>query len=247
MIGATKSKANSSDLYQRLQQLMPVPEAKSKSTQKVENSTESDSLPSATPTAESVATTNSSSSNTAPTPNRATPPQESAVLPGTYKPLPEELILEWIAPSRPFRKPNRRFFTTITIIGVLIGLILFFANQILPVAVVFAVVFLTYVLFSIPPGDVRYRLTTYGVRIEDKLYYWEELGRFWFTQQYKIDLLHIEVSRFPNTIHLLMGEIPVEAMQEILSEVLLHERPPLSPVEKAAKWLQDKVPLDLEN
>ncbi len=179
--------------------------------------------------------------------NRATAPRESAIMPGMYKPLPEELLLEWIAPSRPFRKPNRRFFTTITMIAVLIGLILFFANQILPVAVVIAVVFLAYVLFSIPPSDVRYRLTTYGIRIEDQLYYWEELGRFWFTQQYEIDILHIEVARFPNTIHLLLGDIERSIMQEILSEVLLFERPPLTPVEKAGKWLQEKVPLDLES
>lgn len=168
-------------------------------------------------------------------------------MPGMYKPLPEEVLLEWIAPSRPFHKPNRRFFTTITTIGILIGLILFFANQMLPVAVVVAVVFLSYVLFSIPPGDVRHRLTTYGVRIEEQLYYWEELGRFWFTQQYKSNILHIEVARFPNTIHLLLGDIDPDIMKEILSEVLLFERPPLTPVEKAGKWLQEKVPLDLES
>jgi hypothetical protein len=179
--------------------------------------------------------------------NPATTPAESALLPGVYKPMPEEVLLEWVAPSRPFKKPNKQFFTTITMIGVLIGLILFFANQMLPVAVVIAVVFLAYVLFSIPPGDVRYRLTTYGLRIEEQLYYWEELGRFWFTKQYKIDVLHLEVARFPNTIHLLLGDISKQDMDSILSEVLLHERPPLTPVEKAGKWLQEKVPLDLEN
>ncbi|MBP7875836.1 hypothetical protein KA012_02470 [Candidatus Woesebacteria bacterium] len=178
---------------------------------------------------------------------RATTPQESAIMPGMFKPLPEELLLDWVAPSRPFRKPNRRFFSTVTMIAVLIGLILFFANQMLPVAVVVAVVFLTYVLFSIPPSDVRYRLTTYGVRIEDQLYHWEELGRFWYTQQYAIDILHIEVARFPNTIHFLLGDIEKEMMTAILSEVLLHQRPPLTIVEKAGVWLQEKVPLDLES
>lgn len=179
--------------------------------------------------------------------SQASYPAESAFIPGMYKPLPEEVLLEWTSPSRPFRKPNRRFFTTITIIGVLIGLILFFANQMLPVAVVIAVVFLAYVLFSIPPGDVKHQLTTYGIRVEEKLYYWEELGRFWFTKQYDSAILHIEVDQFPNTIHLLLGDIEQQYMKDILSEVLLYERPPLTPVEKAGKWLQEKVPLDLES
>lgn len=184
---------------------------------------------------------------TQPQMNQPSYPAESAFIPGMYKPLPEEVLLEWTSASRPFKKPNRRFFTTITIIGVLIGLILFFANQMLPVAVVIAVVFLAYVLFSIPPGDVKHQLTTYGIRIEDKLYYWEELGRFWFTKQFDSVVLHIEVDQFPNTIHLLLGDIDQQYMKDILSEVLLFERPPLTPVEKAGKWLQEKVPLDLES
>lgn len=231
MTGTTQPRANAAKLYQRLHQI-----AQNKATVgKQENS-------------QTVSSDGAAPDRTIPSAslNRSTTPQESALLPGMYKPLPEELLLEWIAPSRPFRKPNRRFFTTITMIAVLIGLILFFANQMLPVAVVVAVIFLAYVLFSIPPSDVRYRLTTYGVRIEEQLYYWEELGRFWLTQQYKIDVLHIEVARFPNTVHLLLGELDRETMKQILSEVLLHERPALTPVEKAGKWLQEKVPLDLE-
>lgn len=177
----------------------------------------------------------------------ATPMQESALIPGAYKPMPEELLLEWIAPSRPFKKPKRNFFTTITIIGALIGLILFFANQWIPVAVVISVVFLIYVLYSIPPGDVHHALTTYGLRSEEKLYYWEELGRFWINQSKGQFVLNIEVARFPNRLSLLLGDIPSEDMTAILSEVLLNEMPPLTQVEKMAEWLKRKVPLDLED
>lgn len=177
----------------------------------------------------------------------ATPMQESALIPGAYKPMPEELLLEWVAPSRPFKKPKRNFFTTITIIGALIGLILFFANQWIPVAVVISVVFLVYVLYSIPPGEVHHALTTYGLRSEEKIYYWEELGRFWITQSKGQFILNIEVSRFPNRLSLLLGDIPPDDMTAILSEVLLNEVPALTQVEKMAEWLKKKVPLDLED
>lgn len=173
--------------------------------------------------------------------------QESALIPGVYKPMPEEILLEWIAPSRPFRKPKRSFFVNVTVIGILIALILFFANQFLVVAVVFAVVFLVYVLYSIPPGDVRHSLTTYGIRNEDQLYYWEELGRFWITESKGQNVLNIEVGRFPNRLSMLLGDIPADDMTIILSEVLLNEYPPLTPIEKWGEWLKQKVPLDLEN
>ena len=99
------------------------------------------------------------------------------------KPRSEDMVLEWKAPSRPFKKRNRQYHTTVITIALLLSLILFFAGQILTIAVVFAVAFLVYVMSTIPPHAVKNKLTTYGIRIEDNLYYWEELGRFWFDEK----------------------------------------------------------------
>lgn len=57
------------------------------------------------------------------------------------KPQPEELIFEWRSSARPFKKRNKRYYVTIALIVFLISLILFFAGQFLPIAVVVAVAF----------------------------------------------------------------------------------------------------------
>jgi hypothetical protein len=167
--------------------------------------------------------------------------------PDIIKPQPEEIILEWQAPSRPFKKHNKQYFTTIITIVLLLSLILFFAGQILPIAVVIAVAFLAYVMATIPPHTITNQLTTYGVRTEDNLYFWEELGFFWFEKKYSEDVLLIEVARFPNRLSLLIGSSTKEEVRDILSQVLLEERPPLTEIERLAKWLQKKVPLDLDS
>lgn len=174
-------------------------------------------------------------------------PGESNLIPGYFKPLPEEALLEWIAPSRPFKKPKRSFFVNLTVVCLLICLIFLFANQFLVSAVVIALLFMIYVLNSIPPRDVRHTLTTYGIRYEDELYYWEELGRFWITQSKGQNIVNIEVGRMPYRLSMLLGEIPVDDMTIILSEVLLNEAPPLTQFERWGEWLKQKVPLDLEN
>lgn len=159
----------------------------------------------------------------------------------------EEVLFEWKAPSRPFKRQSRQFYTTIGVIALLIGLILFFAGQIIPVAVVFAVIFLAYIMYSTPPSIVVHKLTTYGIRIEDTLYYWNEMGRFWFTEKYNEPLLNIEIDRFPNRLFILLGSVEKEAMSNLLDAILLQEQPPPSAYEKAAKWLQDKIPIDIES
>jgi hypothetical protein len=166
--------------------------------------------------------------------------------PANFKPRPEKVVFEWHAPNRPYKKRNSKYFTTLGIIVALIGLILFFAGQFLAIAVVLAVAFLAYVLSAIPPEMVVNKITTYGIRTDNAMYYWEECGRFWYTSKYNQRLLHIEVGRFPNHLTLLLGDIKEDEMTELLSEVLLQEQPVPSALEKAAAWLEEKIPLDTE-
>jgi len=171
-------------------------------------------------------------------------PEMSKIAPGMYKPVPEKMIYEWMALSRPFRKRNRQFFTTVLVIALLISLILFFSGQFLPIAMVFSVVFLNYVLAVVPPPEVSHRITTFGINVEGNLYYWEELGRFWFDTKHDSTLLMIETIRFPGKLILVLPKDKKEVVSEILSEVLLQQKPPLSSFEKIAKWIQEKFPLE---
>jgi hypothetical protein len=162
-------------------------------------------------------------------------------------PQPEKVVLEWQAANRPFKKRNRQYYTTIAIIVFLISLILFFAGQFLPIAVVIAAGFLAYVLSAVPPETITNQITTYGIRNDAHLYYWEELGRFWYTEKHKQRLLHIEVARFPHQLTLLLGDRDEEEVTVVLGTVLLQEKPLPTTFDKAAAWLQEKIPLDTDS
>ncbi len=165
-----------------------------------------------------------------------------------FNPYIEELLYEWRAGSRPFKKRNRQYFMTVLTIAILLSLILFFAGQFLPIAVVIAVAFLAYIMAVIPPQEVVYQFTTYGIRIEDELYYWEELSRFWYDDVYKQRVLFFEIDRFPFRLSLVLGDGFVEQeLSSFLQLFLLHEKPPLTMYERAAEWLQKKLPLDIES
>lgn len=164
-----------------------------------------------------------------------------------YAPQPEQEVVRWVAPSRPFKKKNRKYFTTVFTIVLLLCLILFFAGQIPAVAVTIAVAFMSYVLSTIPPHDVLYQITTYGIRIEDNLYYWEELGRFWFVDRDDERIMHVEVSRFPNRLSLILRDVEEAELRELVGRVLLNEVPPLTYYERLALWMQQNLPLDLES
>jgi hypothetical protein len=172
--------------------------------------------------------------------------QQSRLAPGMYKPQPEYTVLEWQAPSRPFKQRNKRFFTTIIVIGLLVSLILFFAGQLLPIAVVFSIIFLVYVMSVVPPTQINYKISTFGIRADSELYYWEELGRFWFEEKLGQQQVVIETARFPGRLAILLVDQPKEVVEMVLAEVLLQEKPPLTQFEKVAEWLEKRVPLDFD-
>jgi len=178
-----------------------------------------------------------------------TPPgiEMSEIFPGVVKPIVEETVISWKSPSRPFKKRQKKYFSTLTTIVLLLTLILVFSGQMLAVAVVLAVAFMTYVSTSIPPHEINHSITTYGFRLENELYHWEELGRFWFEEKFGQIVLKIEVYRFPNRLTLIINNTEEKAeIKSILSEVLLNQKPKLTAVEKASEWLQKKFPLELE-
>ncbi len=170
---------------------------------------------------------------------------EQDLFPGVPKPIPKKTITSWRAPSRPFKKRNRQYYTTVIAIVFLVSLILFFAGQFLPIAVVVSVGFLAYVLSSVPPHNVNIEINTYGIEIEDLLYYWEEMGRFWIEKKMDQETITIEIARFPGRILLMFDENQKDDLKGILSEVLLEEKPAETFYEKAAKWLQEKIPLEV--
>lgn len=175
------------------------------------------------------------------------PPQQGKeYFPGIIKPDPEQVVYSWEAPSRPFKEKSKQFYTTVITIATLVSLILFFSGQILPIAVIVAVVFLFYVMSTIPPTTVMTQLTNYGIRYEEQLYFWGELGNFWLDEAYDQRMIHIEITRFPNRLTLMIGDGNERLIVEMLSEVLPFNKPAPTTYEKVAEWLAKKIPLELD-
>ena len=173
--------------------------------------------------------------------------EKSKVAPGYYRPIPEETLIIWQAPARPFKKRDKQFFSNVFFIALLIALIMFFIGQILPMILVISVVFLVFATAMTPPQEVKVKLTNYGFYLDKEAFAWYDMGRFWFEKKQGFDVLQIELGRFPNRLSLVLvkDQTPTKKeLKDVLSEVLLNEKPKPSNFEKASKWLSEKIPLD---
>lgn len=159
---------------------------------------------------------------------------------------PIKTFLSWTAPSRPFRKKDRSYYTTIAILVILLILISILAQEILLVGVLLALAFVAYVLGFVPPEDVEYKISSQGIIIGDHFYFWSNLDSFWFSEKEGHKILHILTDlHFPGQLMLVLGTQDEEEIKKIVARYLpYHEIPPKSLMDKWADGLQKHFPLE---
>ena len=157
-----------------------------------------------------------------------------------------ETLLSWEGPSRPFRKKDRSFYTTLAIIVTLLVLILFLASEFLLIGTILALTFVSYVLAFIPPNRVKYKVSTQGITIGEDFYFWHFLDSFWFKDKEGSKVLHIQtLFRFPAQLMLVLEGIEEEKVKKTVARFLpFHESPHKSMMEKWSEGLQKHFPLE---
>lgn len=155
---------------------------------------------------------------------------------------PEKDLVVWTAPARPFKRRNKDFYVTIFAIGGITALVLFLIQGFLPVILVISVVFLFYVMATVEPEKLEYKITTKGIKIGSDTRDWSMMRRFWFTKRFDNELLVIETRTLTGRLELVIDPAVKDKIRKELNNYLVHEEVPASTIDKAANWFSDKVP-----
>lgn len=161
---------------------------------------------------------------------------------------PEEtkVLLTWKSPSRPFKKRDKDFFTTIGAIVFLICVILLFIKEWFLIAAIVTLSFLVYVLNTVPPEEVEHKITNKGIVSAQKAYNYEDFKGFLFKESDGFVLLKIESKKgFLNNLILLIKKEDEEKIKNLLAKYLtFKEKEEENFLDKAALWLSKKIPLE---
>jgi len=162
-------------------------------------------------------------------------------------PVKEERVLfEWKALERPYQRKDKEFWTTVLSVLGLVSLILFFVKEWFLIAALVALVFLYYVLTTVPPQKAKYKLTTRGIYFSpSQRIDWEVLRRFWIDEKWGHSLLHLETwLKFPRVISLVFSKAEGKKILEILRKYIPQEKTSPNFLDKFSSWLSKKFPLE---
>ena len=156
----------------------------------------------------------------------------------------EEVYVAWTSPSRLFKKRDREFFVNIFAIVFLLSVILVFVREFVLIATVLSIVFLIYVLSTVPPEDVKHRVTNLGIESAGHFYRWEEFADFWFDEQWGQYMVVLRPFTSPRII-VLLGDQKRDKIRELIARhIPFREEPDRSWVDNAARWISEKIPLE---
>ncbi len=155
---------------------------------------------------------------------------------------PERDLLTWTAPARPFKRRDRQFYTTVFAIAGIISLILFLAEGIMPVILIVALVFLYYVLSTVPPENIEYKITSKGVKIAGKLTEWQAMSRFCFRERSGSEILVFETFLIPGRIEIMITPEIKDGLKKEISAYIPYEEIADSGLDRITNWVAQKLP-----
>ena len=157
----------------------------------------------------------------------------------------EKVRFEWEASERSYKKRDKDFWITVISILVLTSVILFFVKEFFLIIALISALFLYYVLSTVPPEKIKYKITNRGIYFGETRYEWELLSRFWFGKSLDSEMIHFETNlRFPAQISLVINPEDKEKIKEIVVKKLplIEESPKF--VDKLTKKVISMVPLE---
>lgn len=155
-----------------------------------------------------------------------------------------EVYLSWMAPSRLFKKRDKEYFTNIGAIVFLLAVILVFAREFALIAALFAIVFFVYVTSTVPPEDIKHKITNLGFETADAFYLWEQLVDFWFEEQWGQTMVVIR-PQIGVRLVILLGDQDRDGVRELMAKYIPYrEKPDKSWLDNAASWVSKTIPLE---
>lgn len=163
-------------------------------------------------------------------------PQEVVV-----RQAPEKDLVTWTAPSRPFKRRDRQFYVTTFAIAGIVSLVLFLAEGFMPVLLIISLVFLYYVLSTVAPEKIEYKITNRGIKIAGRETGWQNLSRYWFTKRLDSDLMVVETFLIPGRLELVIDPGIKEALKKEVSVYIPYEEVPASGLDRVTNWVSGKL------
>ncbi len=152
-------------------------------------------------------------------------------------------LFNWTSPERVFVPRNKKWFINTALLVLILVVVTLILKEFLLMGAILAVLFVLYILATVPPQQIEHRITTQGIISNNRSYLWDELADFWFKDKYDYTLLEVDTYlRFPDQLSLIIADQDKTRIRDILVKYLPYrEVINKSWLEKSGEWVTKKL------
>lgn len=159
--------------------------------------------------------------------------------------LEERELYSWQAVARVYKTRGKDFYSTVIVLAVLISVIMFFIEGIMPVLLVWAIVFVIWAINKTPPEEVKHTITNRGIRTGGGIYFWEEMVFFFIEDDGENKVLRVVLARrFPGQLGLVLKKGDEEKIKQLIGKRVELNKPEPGWMDRFIVWFKKKVPLE---
>jgi hypothetical protein len=159
----------------------------------------------------------------------------------------EKQLFDWRAPSKIDRKHSANDKLQMMMIVLFCVIVTIILGEFWVAMMFGALAVLYFLLMTSKPLFIHCQVTTLGVKVGEKYYFWSDISQFWFEDRAKSRVLYLRVV-FPDVqrVRLIIHPSDEEELRTKMGMYLLYKKPQQTSTEKMWQALQEKLPIDLE-
>ncbi|NTU74335.1 hypothetical protein HGB07_09455 [Candidatus Roizmanbacteria bacterium] len=166
-------------------------------------------------------------------------------MPNTDFQSTEEIIqIEWTSYERPQKKWSKEFYSSVIVMAVLGSIILFAIENIMPVLVIWSMVFMLWTMSRTEPRLENYAISSWGLKTKERTYRFEAMNNFWFESKWGGRLMRINLAGAPWHLVIVINHEDEDKIRKLMLQSVTYQEPTITWIDRLVKWLGDKIPLE---
>ena len=158
--------------------------------------------------------------------------------------LEETILFDWESYERPQKKWTKEFYSSVIVMAFLASVIFFFIEGIMPVLVIWAMVFMLWAMSRTEPRIEKYALSSWGLKTKDRTYRYEVMNNYWFESKWGGRLMRINLIGAPWHLVIVINSENEDKIKKLMLHNVTFQEPQITWMDRFSKWLGDKIPLE---
>jgi len=156
----------------------------------------------------------------------------------------EKTLVEFEAYDRPHKIWSKEFYSSVIVIAFLVSVILYFIEGVIPVLVIWALVFMLWAMAKTEPKMIKTSITSWGLKTLEKTYRYEEMANYWFETKWGSRLMRINLNGLPWHLVVVIDPKLEEEIKKSMATGVIYLEPETTWVDRTLKWVGEKMPLE---